>query len=325
VLYFASVAFYVHFHAAKSGVGLAPERPDLAVLAANAPLFVGPVAVILALLFWGYPSMYAAFWGIASLLAVSLLRRRTRPSWGQVVDGCVKGATIGAKVAVACATLGPIIALVTKTGLGLTIGYSVEAWAGGSLFLALLICMACVIVLGLEVPTVAAYLIAAMVAIPALVRLGLHPQQAHMFAFYFGAFSALTPPVGMAAIVASRLAGAGYLRTAVNSMGAAVGGFLIPLVFAYNGSLLLVPGTDPATAALSVALVLAGLALFQMGFVGYFLSRLGPAARGLALASGGGFLWCAASGQLWTLALAGAGAAAALGLGVRRRLAGQAT
>jgi TRAP-type uncharacterized transport system fused permease subunit len=183
--------------------------------------------------------------------------------------------------------------------------------------------MACVIVLGLEVPTVAAYLIAAMVAIPALVRLGLHPQQAHMFAFYFGAFSALTPPVGMAAIVASRLAGAGYLRTAVNSMGAAVGGFLIPLVFAYNGALLLVPGTGAAEAAGAVALVLAGLALFQMGFVGHFLGPLGTWARALALAGAGGFLLCAATGRLWVLGLAAAAAAASVALGLRRRPAGE--
>ena len=71
----------------------------------------------------------------------------------------------------------------------------------------------------------AAYLIAAMVAIPALVRMGLEPLQAHMFAFYFGAFSGLTPPVGMAAIVASRIAGAPYMKTALLSINAADGWF----------------------------------------------------------------------------------------------------
>ena len=245
--------------------------------------------------------MFAAFWGIVGLVFLSLLRRRTRPPLSRVIQGCVKGAVTGAKVAVACATLGPIIALVTKTGLGLLVGYSVEAWSGGSLFLALAMSMGCVIILGLEVPTVAAYLVGAMVAIPALVRLGLEPIQAHMFAFYFGAFSGLTPPVGMAAIVASRIADARYIRTALYSMGAAGAGFLVPYVFAYNGSLLFTPGTSLGGLAVTVFLVILGLGLFQVGLVGFFLARLnlwerlGTAAGGLAL------LAVAAVGASWLI------------------------
>lgn len=304
ILYFISVAFFVHFHAVKSGVQPLNESPDVPKLWATAPLFIVPVAAILVILYLGYPSMLAAFWGIAGVVLLSLVRRRTRPSWSRVLGGCVKGAVTGAKVAVACATLGPIIAMVTKTGLGLTVGYSVEMWSGGSLFLALFISMLCVIILGLEVPTVAAYLIAVMVAAPALVRLGLDPLQAHMFAFYFGAFSGLTPPVGMAAIVASRIAKAPYLRTALHSMLAAAAGFLVPYVFAYNGDLLLLKGTDPASLALTLVVVILGLGVFQVGFVGYFVHRLNLLERGLAVASGLGFLLFAAQGQ--RLILAGA-------------------
>ena len=157
-LYFISVGFFVHFSALKSRVAPLTEQPDRAKLWATAPLFVLPVLAIVLLFFWGYPAMFAAFWGIVGLLLLSVLRRRTRPPLAKVIDGCVRGAVTGAKVAVACATLGPIIALVTKTGLGMLVGYSVEAWSGGSLFLALAMSMGCVIILGLEVPTVAAYL-----------------------------------------------------------------------------------------------------------------------------------------------------------------------
>ncbi len=301
LLYFFSVGLFVHFHALKSNLGLLREKPDTTRLLWFAPLFLVPLVVIMGLLYRGYPEMFAAFWGIASLVMLSLLFPATRPSWRQFREGCVKGAVTGAKVAVACATLGPIIALVTKTGLGLTIGYSVEAWSHGSLFLALLICMACVIVLGLEVPTVAAYLLAAMVAIPALIHLGLEPIQAHMFAFYFGAFSALTPPVGMAAIVASRIAEAPYARTAWHSMAAAAAGFLIPFVFAYNGALLLAPGHAGLEVMLAVALTMAGLVIFQVGFVGYFVTHLKVPERLLAVMSGLGFMICAASGNYYIL------------------------
>jgi TRAP transporter 4TM/12TM fusion protein len=305
-LYFVSVAFFVHFSALKLKVAPLPEKPDQATLLATAPLFLVPVGAILVLFFLGYPAMFAAFWGMMSLLALSLLRRRTRPTLKRVLEGCVKGAVTGSKVAVACATLGPIIALVTKTGLGLLVGYSVEAWAGGSLFLALIMAMGCVIILGLEVPTVAAYLVGAMVAIPALIRLGLEPIQAHMFAFYFGAFSGLTPPVGMAAIVASRIADARYIKTAFLSIGAAVAGFLVPYVFAYNGSLLLVRGTAVAQLTATVAMVVLGLGALQMGFVGYFAHRLNLLERLLAVAGGLGFFVAAALGHNWLLAPAGA-------------------
>ncbi|RJX29722.1 MAG: TRAP transporter fused permease subunit [Desulfarculus sp.] len=321
LLYFASVALFVHLQAIKNGVQPRREPVDLAKLLSAAPLFMVPMAAILALLYLGYPAMLAAFWGVVSVLGLSLINPRTRPSWRRVLDGCVKGAVIGAKVAVACATLGPIIALVTKTGLGLTLGYSVELWAGGSLLLALLIAMGCVIVLGLEVPTVAAYLIAAMVAIPALVRLGLQPAQAHMFAFYFGAFSALTPPVGMAAIVASRIAGAPYVRTAWHSMAAAAAGFLVPFVFAYNGQLLLLPGAGSLTVA--IAATLAGLAVFQVGFVGLAFTRMGLGERGLALAAGLGLLVFAGRGPLWTLPAALLLLTAALLWNLHRRRAGR--
>jgi len=324
LLYFFSVGLFVHFQALKSNVALISEKPDLRRLFWFAPLFVVPLIVILALLFLGYPEMFAAFWGIVSLLALSYLIPVTRPNWRQVRDGCIKGALTGAKVAVACATLGPIIALVTKTGLGLTIGYSVEAWSHGSLFLALLICMGCVIIFGLEVPTVAAYLLAYMVAIPALQRLGLEPIQAHMFAFYFGAFSALTPPVGMAAIVASRIANAPYVRTAWHSMAAAGAGFLIPFVFAYNGALLLAPGYGALDIILTMVLTMAGLIIFQVGFVGYFVTTLRPAERVLSVLSGLGFMAFAALGNYLVLMPSALVLCAVLLLNLRRsRLATQ--
>ncbi|RJX34486.1 MAG: TRAP transporter fused permease subunit [Desulfarculus sp.] len=298
ILYFSSVAFFVHFHAIKSKVQPLPEQVDIGRLIATGPLFMIPITIILVLFYLGFPPMLAAFWGIGALILLSFLRKKNRPTLSDLLKGCIAGATTGAKVAVACATLGPIIALVTKTGLGLTVGYSVEAWAHGSLFWGLLILAGAVIILGLEVPTVAAYLIAAMMAIPALVRMGLEPMQAHMFAFYFGAFSALTPPVGMAAIVASRIAGAPYIRTAFHSINAAIAGFLIPFVFAYNGALLLLPDSSLMEVLLTICAVLVGLGIFQVGFVGCLVERLTMPERTMAIISGIGLIVFAASSQL---------------------------
>ena len=294
ILYFFSVGSFVHLHALKQGVMPFKEEVDMRRLYVTAPLFIVPLAVILVLLFMHYPPMFAAFFGIASLVVLTLIRKETRPSLGAIAAGCVRGASAGCQIAVACATLGPIIALMTKTGLGLLIGYSVEAWCGGSLFLGLVILMIAVIILGLEVPTAAAYLIGAIIAIPALVRLGLNPFQAHLFAFYFGSFSGLTPPVGMSAIVASKLADAPYIRTAFLSINAAAAAYIVPFIFVYNGALLLLSGTDPLWLIASIIATLSGLVCFQIGFVGQLLTKFNLAERLLAIVSTVGFLGFAA-------------------------------
>lgn len=286
MLYFSSLGLFVHLHALKAKVMPLEEKVDMRRLLATAPLFIIPLGVILFLLFVGYPPMFAAFWGIASILMVAFMRKETRPSLGGIIDGFILGATMGARVGVACATIGPVIALMTKTGLGLKIGFSVELLSGGNLLIGLMILMVAIIILGLELPTVGAYLIAAVVAIPALVRLGLEPRQAHMFAFFFAAFSSLTPPVGMSAFVASKLAGATYLRTAFHAINAAAAAYLIPFVFVFNGSLLLLPGTNPASVLITITLVLLGLFIFQVGFVGFFLTHLNLWERLLAVLSG---------------------------------------
>jgi len=304
LLYFLSIAVYVHLQALRGNVAKLNQQVDTRKLILFGPLFVIPLFVILSFLYLGYPPMIGAFWGTIILLILSMVRKETRPKIMMIIDGCIKGSTIGAKIGIACATLGPIIALMTKTGIGLQIGFSVERWSGGNIFLALVIMMFAVILLGLEVPTVAAYLIAAVVAIPAIVKLGIAPEQAHMFAFYFGAFSGLTPPVGMAAIVASKIAESNYFKTAMLSVGAACTAFLVPYVFVFNGDLLLLGGTTIHSFIVSLSVTAAGLVMIQVGIVGYCFHRLRIPERSLAFLSGITFLVFASQGMYVFLLIA---------------------
>jgi TRAP transporter 4TM/12TM fusion protein len=283
ILYFVSVGTYVHLNAIKENVKQIEEEVDMKRLYATAPMFILPLGVMLTFLFMRYPPMFAAFCGIATMVITAYIRKETRPSLRVITEGCVRGAKTGSQIAVACATLGPIIALMTKSGLGLLIGFSVEKWCGGNLFLGLVILAVAVIVLGLEVPTVAAYLIAAIIAIPALVKLGLDSYQAHMFAFYFGSFSGLTPPVGLAAIVASKLANAPYLKTAFLSIGAASAAYIVPFIFVYNGALLLMPGINMIWIIISIIGTAIGLLFFQAGIIGQLRTHLNPLGRLLAI------------------------------------------
>lgn len=124
--------------------------------------------------------------------------------------------------------LGPIIATVTKTVLGLKIPSAIALWCHGSLPLALLITMAACIVLGMGVPTLAAYLLVSLVGAPVLIDLGVQPFAAHMFVFIFACFSCLTPPIAISAIPAAGIAESSYLRTAMESSKVVIVGFITP-------------------------------------------------------------------------------------------------
>lgn len=283
--YYISMLIFVHLQALKSKIVPPVEEMDVKRVIATAPLFIIPIATILVILFMGYPPGVGAFWGIVAVVVLSYLRKDTRPTLHQLFDGCYQGAKIGATLAASVASIGPAIALMTKTGLGLTIGYSVERWAFGSPFMGLIILMAATIVLGMELPTVAAYLIAAVIAVPPLVAMGLNIYGAHMFAYYFSSFSALTPPIGMAAVVASRLANAKYLRTAYHAIVAAGAGYLLPYLFVYDEQLIL-RNVKPLDFVFLLALIVLGLLAIQMGLVGYFVNKLKPLGVLLSLISG---------------------------------------
>lgn len=290
-LYYASIMGFVHLQALKSKIEPPAEQMFMKRVYVTAPLFVFPLITILIILFSGYPTAIGAFWGIILLFLISFLRKETRPSFGSLIEGTLMGVKTGAAIAAACASIGPAIALMTKTGLGLIIGYSVEAWSGGNVFIGLIILMLATILLGMELPTVAAYIIGAIIAVPPLVRMGLNIYGAHMFTFYFSGFSALSPPIGMAAVVASRLAGASYIKTALHSMAAAAAAYCLPYIFAYNEQLLLI-NFEVFLFIKILGLTLLGLFCFQIGFVGYFLRHLNIGERVLALLGGVGFFGC---------------------------------
>lgn len=287
-LYYASIMGFVHLQALKSKIEPPVEQMFMRRVYATAPLFIFPLITILIILFSGYPTAIGAFWAIILLFFISFIRKETRPSISSMLEGTLMGVKTGAAIAAACASIGPAIALMTKTGLGLIIGYSVESWSGGNVFIGLIILMLATIVLGMELPTVAAYLIGAVIAVPPLVRMGLNIYGAHMFTFYFSGFSALTPPIGMAAVVASRLAGASYIKTALHAMAAAAAAYCLPYIFAYNEQLLLV-NVEIFMFLKLLALTLLGLFSFQIGFVGYFMRSLTIVERLIAVLGGAGF------------------------------------
>jgi TRAP-type uncharacterized transport system fused permease subunit len=162
-----------------------------------------------------------------------------------------------------------VIGIVLQTGLALRFTAFLVDFAGGNLMPALLITMVAGIILGMGMPTTPAYIMQAALLVPALIKLGVMPMAAHMFAFYFSCLSAVTPPVALAVYAAASIGGASLWRSSLQAMKFAAAGFIVPFFFVYNPALLFSgPWQDILLAMLTGTI---GVIALAAGLEGYFL------------------------------------------------------
>ena len=287
-LYFFCVGTYVQLNARKLGIEQAREEVDVKVMLSAAPQFLVPLGVIVAMLVKGYTVWYVAFWAIVSAvlasLAVCVLKREKLPPVSVYIEGFVNGAKSGAQIAAMGGCIGLILATITMSGLGVKLSSGIERWSGGYLLPALFIIGAICVFMGMGGPSLTAYIIASIFAVPALTRMGVGFEQAHFFTMFTTIFAYLTPPVAIGAVIAARLAGGGYTRTAIEAIKAAAAGFLLPFLFIYCPVLLLLP-QEPAAAAAGAFAGMLMLFTLQVALVGYYLTRCRLQDRALALLS----------------------------------------
>ncbi len=307
VLYFATCWIGIHFFATRDGLhGLAAhELPGRRETLLASSFFIIPFAVLLFFLFNFYTPQYSAFWATVSTLPLAFFNAQWRfdRSFLKKIRGAVEeGASQIAMIASICACAQIIIAILSYTGLGVKISTFILDLSGGHLFLALVLTMVTCIILGMEVPTTAAYIMAAVVAAPVLVKMGIHPLAAHLFIFYFAILSAITPPVCGAVYIASGMAGADWIETTRYSLRLSYAAFLMPFVFVYDPSLLFIGDSWAATAGCIFRTGMAMLFL-SAGFIGQLKGGLKPAGRVLLMALG--LLWIVPYMILDLLALVG--------------------
>jgi TRAP transporter 4TM/12TM fusion protein len=216
--------------------------------------------------------MRAAFWGVVSALAVSTLARTTRPSPKRLEEALLAAGAGAVQVAAACAAAGIVVGVASLTGIGLRMSELIVTLSQGNLFLALVLTALGSIVLGMGLPTTAAYVVLAALGAPALIQLGVPVLAAHLFIFYFGCISNVTPPVSLAAYAASGIAASPPLRTAWTAMVLASAGFLVPFMFVYGPPLLL----DGSLVAIGQVVVtgVAGVTALAGATMGYLRAEL---------------------------------------------------
>ena len=272
ILYYLAVFMAVHFEARRVGlVGL--PKPDLPrvgqVLRERGHLFL-PLAIIIGVLLAGFSAAFAALCGIASVVPTTWLRANTRKTFTipVIIDALEAGAKNTVIVALACACAGIVIGTITLTGLGLTFTGIVLALSQNSLILALILTMAAGIVLGMGLPTTPAYIVQVALLVPALVKLGVQVEAAHLFVLYFAVLSAITPPVAMAVYAANGISRAGLMESSWAAVKLGLTGYIIPFMFVYGPSLLLIG--DASTIALTIVSATVGVICLAGGLHSYF-------------------------------------------------------
>ncbi|MBX3455586.1 TRAP transporter fused permease subunit [Ferrovibrio sp.] len=264
VLYYVACFGAVHFEAKRRGLlGLPPaEVPFLKlVLIERGHLFI-PVAIILGGMFAGYSAPLCALAGTLACFPVALLRASSREglSFRLIWEALEDGARNTLAVALACACAGLVIGSITLTGLGISFTNAIVGLAQNSLLLALLLTAVAGIILGMGMPTTPAYIVMVSLMVPAIIKLGVIEQAAHMFAFYFAILSAITPPVALAVYAAASLAKANIWDAGWSAVRIGAAGFIVPFMFVYEPALLFIG--DPLTIIhASISAVIGCLAL----------------------------------------------------------------
>ena len=237
----------VELDAAKYGGGgeLLVEKGTLWRITRTYWFHFGSLISIIAFMLYGFSPVLSVFWATMLAIAVSYLRRDTALVPAKLVRALAEGTTGVLSIAATCATAGIIVGVTTLTGLAQRFADIIIGYAQGNLVLTALFSAAIVWVVGLAVPVTASYIMCAVIAAPALIKLGVPDYAAHMFIFYYAVLSEVSPPTALSPFAAAAITGGSPYRTTLQAWKYTMPAFLVPFVFVCDpigvGLLLQVP------------------------------------------------------------------------------------
>jgi TRAP transporter 4TM/12TM fusion protein len=253
ILYYLALFLFVHFHARHLATHAPSTLPDggtpgsRGLVPFEGIVFVTGLAGLLLLLLLGYTAFRAVSLALLGVVVVSTLHPRTRIGFRRGVSALAAASRDVVPLVCAAACVGIVIGVVTLTGIGTRLPAAIIPLADQSVLMALVVIMLCSIVLGMGLPSAVTYLLLATLIGPVLGALGVVPLAAHLFIFYFGMMSMVTPPVALAAYAAASIGGADVMRTGFAAFRIALVGFTLPYIFVFRPELLmLAPGGGPA-------------------------------------------------------------------------------
>lgn len=304
LLFYFCIYLQVDLEASKEGVAGADVTglPDIkASLRGFVPVILPFAALLYTLFMLHWSPAASAFVGALVTFLLSLFIGKMRKSTRGYLDVLAQAGEATVFVAIMCAIAGIVVGCLGLTGLGSSLSQHLIAIANGNIWLLLIFAAIGCIILGMGVPVTATYIILVILVGPALVKVGIDNLAGHMFIFYFGTLSFLTPPVCLSVFVAASIAGSRPMLTALQALKYAIIAYLIPFVFVFNQAFLLKGSWLEVVAAIVAGV--SGVILLSVGLVGYFRSPLPIWLR--ALATVAGLLVMAMVGTHWLFAAGG--------------------
>ncbi|MBI2087680.1 MAG: TRAP transporter fused permease subunit [Deltaproteobacteria bacterium] len=297
LLYYAALFIQIDLEAGKEGLkGLAPEEiPALGPILRMSWLVLVPLFVLVYTLFIIYlPPAKSALLAALAALGTALFQREVRQNLGNFLQVLENTGRVLLELTAILASAGFIIGVMTGTGLGAKLSLALAIMGEANVFLLLVMTAIVGLIMGMGMPTTAVYLLLAIFVAPALVKLGIVPLAAHLFIFYFGVISVITPPVAFATYTAAAIAGTDPMQTGWAGVRLGILGYIIPFLFVFSPALLL---RGPSwEIALSVVTAVFGTWALGMALEGYFVRKLsflqrlvvGMGGLGLLIPVGGG-------------------------------------
>lgn len=279
VLYFVGILFTVDLEACKHNLRGLPkeELPSPWEVLKDGWYLCVPIILLLGLMMGGVTLHRSGFISIVTMIVISLVTKRMKVS--QIPVALFKGVKSGVGIATLSAGAGIIVGSLAMTGLGLKLSAILITVAGGHLTLLLVMTMVTSLIFGMGMPTSAAYIILAVVVAPALTEMGIEPMAAHMFCFYFGIMSVITPPVAIAAYNGAAIAQCNPNKAGWEAVRLAAAGFIIPFIFVNNPSLIMIGSTTEILLNCCTALI--GVYMLSVAMIGYFKMDLSKLLRGI--------------------------------------------
>ncbi|HOC08378.1 MAG TPA: TRAP transporter fused permease subunit [Bacillota bacterium] len=299
LLYFLSIFFIVHFTSLKDRVDLKDESREVYVLSEvlkEGWYLALPIIALIYFLITGFSPFKAAYYSTIMLIVVYVIANIisekkvtynfVKDLISKILGSIEKGAYDTVPISIACAASGLIVGVITMTGIGAKLTNLIIAASNDVMLLAMIYTMIISIILGMGLPTTAVYLIVASVVAPALVKMGMPLLTAHLYVFFFGCISTITPPVALASYVSAGIADADINKVGWTAFKYGLISFILPYMFVYGPALLLQGSVVEVITSVLVSIV--GVYVLSISIVGYFKSNINTVYRAILFV--GGFL-----------------------------------
>lgn len=302
VAFYLALLLVVDLSARRGGqrAMTAEEVAETEALLPRIHLLLPPLVLIVALVM-GYSAAYSAVAATLSCLVTPYLRKSTHVGLPAFIEGLREAPKQAAEVAVPIAAIGLVIAVAVQSNLALKFAGSLLSLAEGSIYASLALAMLGCIIMGMGLPTVAAYIIGAVLYVPAMQKLGLEPLAAHFFIFYYCVLSMVTPPVALASFAAAGVGNASAMKTSFSAFGLSLVAFFIPFGFVFDPAILW-QGTA-GQIALSAAGLMVSTALWAIAFGGWCGKPLAMGLRVVIGLAGLAAVIEPMGSQIWLLAV----------------------